>query len=1019
LHQSKSQSIPFELKRIEKAKMVNLSITQIAFAAFLALQTISYCHGFPSYDGVLLVQISKRRTLETRLETRLHLHVHESSELPVPLPLLPKNTNSRRWPESSTSTGSRSRSTSTSSRRQTQPQQRQQVVADTSTQGPGRAVPLLPETIPRLSDLMKRGRDQANANAKANAYTSSVKKSTSTVVSPVNNNNNTNKKLSKPKPSPTKKPSTNRKQINTNNNKTAPPRAKPWRAGFKASIRTQGKIKKAFETPKDYPNERAVAILNALLTTSPHYCNSANVVAALTYSAKAMGNTNTKHTQTSSSEQVRSLLFQTLTVLNQLVQADLLNARQLCNAAWAIAKHVDRDDSLLPPHPKSTALSSDKVVGVAETWELEETDPAFRAQQRRVDDTVNEIAVRLTTLLLLQVEVEDNKEETQNPRNQPKVGEICMASWAYGILRPRHRPPGWQVPPQLGRLNNGRSQKRNSGNFITFEQWSSFSVKTPEQLIVLASEEVTDKLFDAIGGALTKSPVDQVEKDIASEQEDNWFEEHDTPQQQQRVRGMQLESCTWSELANVGWAFASHGSCKSVPSEALLLGLAREASHRLRQGDKAVLTRDIAQLVWALGTLQSDNFRLADDLVYLVEALTGYLRLSGKSASFGRGRPLRRWSCPDLVQTALSLAHARIDELPLLRAVYEESSYRLMEGRYHHSQHGGERRSFQAWEVSILLWAQARLYLKGAQGPEFDDFAQDAPKWLIKAVQSSQSSLKDVGISAQEQANIAWSLTVLEQHQSLEAIALLGRIFQEAAAVCDDQQVIQLEHAHQLWQAYFLLEEESPEAVENVPAWFCDYLQDKWTVEKARGKVSSARHQSLSQALQFMGVEHYNEHDEDIDVAIVLKGNAVWTHETEDGEESIDRVSVAVEFDGPNHFTREKEPEGNRKMPQPRALGHTVLKYRLLKKQGWNVVRVPYYEYDKIPFWASMVSGLETGRETFCHFLHAASHFTLMLFQERQRYLQRKLKTHANIKFSETDISEYKTLTPNRKSRFD
>jgi hypothetical protein len=647
---------------------------------------------------------------------------------------------------------------------------------------------------------------------------------------------------------------------------------------------------------------------------------------------------------------------------------------------------------------------------------LKASPPSLKAQQTCVDDTVNEIAIRLTTLLLPPVAVvvgtlasevapavvidneevqvvrdnttmdnnKDNKKPNTNARNQPKVGEICMASWAYGILRPRHRPPGWQVPPQLGRLNNRRPQKINSGNFITFEQWSSFSVKTPEQLVILASEQVTDKLFDAIGVALTKSSstvlVDPLETDsvlgidtptnssagihsATEQQDDDWFEEHDKRQQEPKHVPMQLESCTWSELANVGWAFASHGSCKSVPSEALLIGLAREASHRLRQGDKAVLTRDIAQLVWAMGTLQSDNFRLADDLVYLVEALTGYLRLSGKSASFGRGRPLRRWSCPDLVQMALSLAHARIDELPLLRAVYEESSHRLMEGRYHPSQHGGgggERRSFQAWEVSILLWAQARLYLKGAQGPEFDDFAQDAPKWLMKAIvqttSSRSSSLKHVGISAQEQANIAWSLTVLEQHQSPEAIALLDRIFQEAAAVCDDQQVIQLEHAHQLWQAYFLLEDESPEAVENVPSWFCDYLQDKWTVEKARDKLSSARHRSLSQTLQFMGVEHYNEHDEDIDVAIVLKGNAAWTHETEDGEESIDRVNVAVEFDGPNHFTREKEPEGNRKMPQPRALGHTVLKYRLLKKQGWNVVRVPYYEYDKIPFWASMVS---------------------------------------------------------------
>ena len=82
---------------------------------------------------------------------------------------------------------------------------------------------------------------------------------------------------------------------------------------------------------------------------------------------------------------------------------------------------------------------------------------------------------------------------------------------------------------------------------------------------------------------------------------------------------------------------------------------------------------------------------------------------------------------------------------------------------------------------------------------------------------------------------------------------------------------------------------------------------------------------------------------------------------------------------------------GEKKNP-PRALGHTVLKYRLLKKQGWTVVRVPYYEFDRIPFWASM---------------------------ERQRYLQRKLKTHANIRFSGVDKSEYKAPTPNKQSRFD
>ena len=99
----------------------------------------------------------------------------------------------------------------------------------------------------------------------------------------------------------------------------------------------------------------------------------------------------------------------------------------------------------------------------------------------------------------------------------------------------------------------------------------------------------------------------------------------------------------------------------------------------------------------------------------------------------------------------------------------------------------------------------------------------------------------------------------------------------------------------------------------------------------------------------------------------------------------------AVEFDGPLHFTREAVDElGNKVLL--RTLGHTALKYRLLKRQGWAVVRVPFYEFDKIPFWASM---------------------------ERQRYLQRLLKTHGKLRFSTSDKSEYKAPVANRQSRFD
>jgi RAP domain len=821
-----------------------------------------------------------------------------------------------------------------------------QIEADSSTADAvdGRSLHALPMVIPKLSDILKanQNRDFSSNTRKKNASTE-------------------NPPISQRRPSAPKSP-----QHSTETKL-------PWRADFQDSIRTQGRIKKAFTTvsspasgQKDSSSsnaERAIAVLKELLSTSPTECNAANVICALTYSAKSMGDHNfsNKRQQQPPNNELQDLLFRVFDILHELVQEKQLTARQLSNAAWAIGKHFDRDESLLPCGPEFTALSSsDTEVGVAEQWSLNDSPNQREMQRQTVDQTVDMIGQQLTALL------EETDDRCQETPYQLKVGEICMASWAYGILRRRHRPPGWQEPPQLGRLPGVRNNKRprnqrptKEDDVIVFEQWGSFSRKVKnDDRSVSASSEITDRLFDAIAGALSRSPRESSKPETAD----------DATGERQRGYRTNLEMCSWRELANLGWAFASHGSCRSVPAQALLIELSQEAGHRLKVGGgatKNLQTRDIAQLVWAMGTLQADNFRLADDLVELVEALSGFLRLAGKSAAFGRGRVLRRWSCPDLVQVAISLAHARIDELPLLRAVYEESNYRLMEKMEQRSTNqGGERMALLAWEVSVLLWAQARLNLQASQGAEFDDFAWEAPKFIMKALDEAGSSLKDIGIGPQEQANIAWSLTVLEQHQSHDAIRLLKRIFEEAAQSCEDDQVIQLEHAHQLWQAYFLLEAESPEAVEGVPTWFCDYLRAKWLVEKARPKISSARHKSLSQALHFMGVDHYNEHDEDIDVAIVLKESAEWTHETETVDASKDRVSVAVEFDGPNHFTRERVMVGERPK-HPRALGHTVLKYRLLKKQGWTVVRVPYYEFDKIPFWASMVRTAEYARLPF------------------------------------------------------
>ena len=168
---------------------------------------------------------------------------------------------------------------------------------------------------------------------------------------------------------------------------------------------------------------------------------------------------------------------------------------------------------------------------------------------------------------------------------------------------------------------------------------------------------------------------------------------------------------------------------------------------------------------------------------------------------------------------------------------------------------------------------------------------------VTRKTPDSDQIFKEIGLGAQEQANLAWSLTVLEKYDSSpNSISLLQHILQSAGTDnYDNNKSIRLEHAHQLWQAYYLLEEDCPDAVQYVPKKFSDYLKEQWKMEKSRHKTSSARHTSLSKTLDFMGVAHYNEHDEDIDVAIVLKTESSWTHTAEKGNEYNYHHKVAVE----------------------------------------------------------------------------------------------------------------------------
>ena len=750
----------------------------------------------------------------------------------------------------------------------------------------------------------------------------------------------------------------------------------PWRASYAVSIQTQDMLKRThqrFERSSE-PTRQATAVLKALLDTPPHLCNSANLVCALTLSAKSISRSDMVWQETQP-RQLRQLILKALDVLHDLVHKEALHARQLCNSIHAVAKLYLYDPSILPTPSEPTVVSSssdssspspDQAVGYVESWRLPNDDNEEVSPQRRVEQTLDRVARQLSVLL---TEPSPGQQQQKGARRKPKLGEISMASWAFAVLRRRNRPAGWSSPPQLSRLPSSlhdRNDKRDKSNrpdkktlpkrdpnVVTFESWTErFSTMRGSSLNDDSDEEEGLGVgSDEAGGY--QDPVFAYFDAVATYLITNTTSSTDG----QDI--MLLQDLAWNNVALIGWAFAINGHCRTQASEQFMRELAREAVHRLESASGSIVSaRDITQLTWSIATLQSDNFRLGGDLAVLVNAIAKYWRVDRQQADedqLPRRAGDKRWgigrcSNAGLVQLCAAMANGRIDHLPLLRAAFQESLQRLLT-----SPNGANKRfeEFQPWEVCILLWVLARLHLKEKDGLVFSDFAEAAPRWLLEKA-STAGTLRDVGIGRQEQANFAWAMTVLDGFTDPHAVEVLKQVFAESAEAAKQDDFFQLEHAHQLWQALFLLEKECPQVDLEVPNWFRQFLSDSWSVEKSRRKISSARHKSLSQTLDLMGITHYNEHDEDIDVAIILKSDARWTSESHRGDHTRATAKIAVEFDGPNHFTRELP--GAEEPFAPRALGHTVLKYRLLKHQGWAVVRVPYYEFDKIPFWASMVS---------------------------------------------------------------
>jgi hypothetical protein len=94
--------------------------------------------------------------------------------------------------------------------------------------------------------------------------------------------------------------------------------------------------------------------------------------------------------------------------------------------------------------------------------------------------------------------------------------------------------------------------------------------------------------------------------------------------------------------------------------------------------------------------------------------------------------------------------------------------------------------------------------------------------------------------------------------------------------------------------------------------------------EEARKVTVSNGQREVGESLRRLGIPHELE------------------YLTADGLFSIDLAIVdrriAIEFDGPSHFSSNTlEP-----------LGHSCLRDRLLSAMGWHVVSIPFFEWDKL-----------------------------------------------------------------------
>ncbi len=176
-------------------------------------------------------------------------------------------------------------------------------------------------------------------------------------------------------------------------------------------------------------------------------------------------------------------------------------------------------------------------------------------------------------------------------------------------------------------------------------------------------------------------------------------------------------------------------------------------------------------------------------------------------------------------------------------------------------------------------------------------------------------------MNAQDVANIVWALATLGWQANAEMAAGFQRLV-DSMVVESGLLHLSTTHLSQLLQAH-LASQFLGLGLITLPQSML-HVAVKAHREEARKVTVSNGQREVGESLRRLGILHELEYT------------------TADGLFSIDLAIVdrriALEFDGPSHFTRNtQEP-----------LGHTRLRDRLLAAMGWHVVSIPFFDWDRL-----------------------------------------------------------------------